>query len=109
MLIPKKNTQIGMDGPNVNLKLHKLYVEDRQKADPDMPEVIDIRTCSLHVVHGAFRTGVQKSGWDMEIILKSLWHLFHDTYQRRTTYTDITGSDVFPLSFVPQDGFRMHQ
>ena len=44
--------QIGMDGPNVNLKLHRLLVDDRRATNPEMPDLIDIGTCSLHVVHG---------------------------------------------------------
>lgn len=95
----RKLIQIGMDGPNVNLKLHKLFVEDRKKIDPDLPELIDIGTCSLHVVHGALQTGIKKSNWELDQLLKSLWWLFHNTYQRRTSYTEITKSTLFPLHF----------
>lgn len=91
--------QLGMDGPNVNLKVHRLYVEDRKKLDKEMPDLIDIGTCSLHVIHGALQTGMKKSGWEIERVLKCLWRLFHDTYVRRTSYTDITNSTVFPLKF----------
>lgn len=84
---PRKLIQIGMDGPNVSLKLHRLFAEDRKKIDPDLPELIDIGTCSLHVVHGALQTGIKKSSWELDQLLKSLWWLFHDTYQRRTVYT----------------------
>ena len=88
-----------MDGPNVNLKLHRLFAEDRKKIDPDLPELIDIGTCSLHVVHGALQTGIKKSSWELDQLLKCLWWLFHDTYQRRTIYTEINNSTVFPLQF----------
>ena len=98
-LDPRKLIQIGMDGPNVNLKLHRLFAEDRKKIDPDLPELIEIGTCSLHVVHGALQTGIKKSSWELDQLLKSLWWLFHDTYQRRTVYTEITNSTVFPLQF----------
>ena len=56
-LNPDKMLQIGMDGPNVNLKLHRLYVEDRKAIDPDTPGLIDIGVCSLHVVHGSIVCG----------------------------------------------------
>ena len=88
-----------MDGPNVNLKFHKLFVEDRKKVDPDLPDLIDIGTCSLHVVHGALQTGIKKSTRELDHLLKSLWWFFHNTYQRRTLYTEITDSTVFPLHF----------
>ena len=83
----KKLIQVGMDGPNVNIKFLKLFVEDRKKIDPDLPKMIDIGTCSLHVVHGALQFGVKKSEWELDQLLKSLWWLFHNTYQRRTTYS----------------------
>ena len=47
--------QYGMDGPNVNIKLSKLLEEDR--AQEDLPSVIEIGTCSLHIVHGGLQTG----------------------------------------------------
>lgn len=35
----------------------------------------------------------------LERFLRSLFWLFNDTYTRRTIYTQITGSDLFPLKF----------
>ena len=53
--------QLGMVGPNVNnLKLQKLFEEDRKKMNIEMPDLIDIGTCSLHVIHGALQTGIKK-------------------------------------------------
>lgn len=57
-LDPTRMVQLGMDGPNVNLKLQKMFIEDRKRTDPDVPDLIDIGTCSLHVVHGAMQTGI---------------------------------------------------
>ena len=56
----KKMVHISMDGPNFNLSvLYDSIVEDRNQND-DYPALIDIVSCSLHVVHGAFRHVVQK-------------------------------------------------
>ena len=98
-LDPRKLIQMGIDGPNVNLKLHRLFADDRKKIDSDLPEPIDIGTCSLHVVHRTLQTVIKKSSWELDQQLKSLWWLFHDTYQRRTVYTEITNSTVFPFQF----------
>ena len=73
----RKLIQIAMDGPNMNLKFHKLFVEDPKKVDPDL---IDIGTCSLHVVDGALQTGIKKSTLELDQLLTSLWWLFHNTY-----------------------------
>ena len=58
----KKMLQVSMDGSNVNWKLYDSIVEEQNEND-DYPDLIDIGSCSLHVVHGAFRTGVQKTKW----------------------------------------------
>ncbi len=54
----RKLLQIGMDGPNVNLKLFNLFRQTRKEKNEDLPDLIDIGVCSLHVVHGAILTGL---------------------------------------------------
>ena len=49
----RKMIQVSMDGPNVNWKLLSSIVDERQSND-DYPELLDIGSCSLHVIHGAF-------------------------------------------------------
>ena len=39
-------------------------------------------------------SGMTERMWELEQIQKSLWWLFHDTYQRRKVYTDITKSKI---------------
>ena len=91
----KKMLQISMDGPNVNWKLYDNIVEEQNEND-DYPDLIDIGSFSLHVVHGAFRTGVQKTKWG---ILQALYNLFPNSPAKREDYTQITGLKVFPLPF----------
>ena len=50
-------------------------------------------------MHGAFRTGVQKTKWGIDGILKALYNLFPDSPAKREDYKKITGSKVFPLPF----------
>ena len=82
----------------MNWKLYDSIVEERNESD-DYPDLIDIGSCSLHVVHGAFRTGVQKSKWGIDSILQALYNLFPNSPAKREDYTKITGSKVFPLPF----------
>ena len=93
-----KMLQISMDWPNVNWKLYESIVEERNEND-DYPDLIDIGSSSLHVVHGAFRTGVQKTKWGIDSILQALYNLFPNSPVKREDYTNITGSKVFPLPF----------
>ena len=47
--------QVGMDGPATNHKALRIIQSSRSEAGLHM--LIDIGTCSLHIVSGAFRTG----------------------------------------------------
>ena len=93
-----KIIQVGMDGPNARLKFHE-DLEERKNFHPELPYLIDIGTCGLHVIHGSFRTGFTASGWKLDTILKSLFYLFNESPARRTDYTTFTGSEIFPLQF----------
>ena len=82
-----KILQVGMDGPNANIKFHKDLVEEISSVDPELPNLLDIGTCGLHEMHGAFRTGFTASGWILDTILKSLYYLFNESPARRSDYT----------------------
>ena len=94
-----KILQLSMDGPSVNLKFYRDYVSCRSESPAGTPSLVDIGVCGLHVVHGAFKTGVNSTSWKIDNLLRSLYYLFHDTYARRTEYREITGSQNFPLQF----------
>ena len=67
--------QVSMDGPNINRKMLDLIVEDRN-SNETYPNLLDVGSCSLHVVHGAFRTGMKQTGWGIDL-LKSLYSHLH--------------------------------
>ena len=90
--------QVSMDGPNINRKMLDLIVEDRN-SNETYPNLLDVGSCSLHVVHGAFRTGMKQTGWGIDLLSKSLYSHLHETPARREDYTKMTGSEVFPLQF----------
>ena len=87
-----------MDGPNVNWKLYDGIVEERNQND-NYPALIDIESCSLHVVHGTLRSGVHKTKWGIDGVLKAMHNLSDDFPAKREYYQNITGSKVFPLPF----------
>jgi hypothetical protein len=88
-----------MDGQKINLKFHRDILAEREACDPNLPSFLDIRTCGLHVMHGAFRTAFESTLWKLDSILKSLWYLFNESPTRRTDFQEITGSNLFPLEF----------
>ena len=63
-----------MDGASGNWKLNDSIVEERNQND-DYPALIYIGSCSLHVVHGAFRSGVQKTNWGIDGVLKAMHNM----------------------------------
>ena len=94
----KKLIQVSMDGPSVNWKLLESIAEERI-SNEQYPKLLDIGSCSLHVVHGAFRSGMKQTNWGIDLLLRSLYNLFNETPARREDYTKITGCKVFPLQF----------
>ena len=54
--------------------------------------------CSLHVVHGAFRTGVNKTKWAIDSVLEAVHFPFDESPSKGHDYIKITGTDLL-LSF----------
>lgn len=54
-------------------------------------KLIDIGTCSLHVIHNAFRAGHKSTGWNLSEFLHSIYYLFKDSPARRADFIRITG------------------
>ena len=88
---------ISMDGPSVNLKFYDVFKDTC--LDGIFRSLIDIVVCSLHVIHCAFITGAEASGWKLNSTLKGSHKILHDTPARREDYTSITGSGKFPYYF----------
>ena len=48
---------LSMDGSNTNWSVLSMLHDDR--CENDCPKIIGIDSCSLHVLHGAFKSGVE--------------------------------------------------
>lgn len=94
----RKILQISMDGPNVNfsfLREFKKYIEDEDSTNEN-PIFIDIGSCSLHIVHGAYKTAHNKTTWNINQFLRSAYYLFKDHPSRRSDYIHYSKATVFP-------------
>ena len=89
--------QVSMDGPSVNWSFFNKI--DRDIKEHQDAQLINIGSCGLHVLHGAFQRGCREIGWKIDIILSSLWYLFKDCPVRRQDYITVTDSSDFPLKF----------
>lgn len=92
--------QVSMDSPNVN---HCFFCKLKEKLENyvsncDQKKFLDLGTCGLHVVHGSFNHGLKTVKWDLNSLLTHMYFLFKDS-PRRTQYTVLTGSKIFPLKF----------
>ena len=72
---------------------------DERQSDDHYPELLDIGSCSLHVIHGAFRKGFCQTDWGIDSVLRALYNLFDKSPANREDFAEITGTDVFPLQF----------
>ena len=59
-----KMCQISMDGPSVNWEFFNSV--SRKREEDELPALINIGSCGLHVVHGAFKTGVEATNWNIK-------------------------------------------
>jgi hypothetical protein len=93
-----KLIQVSMDGPSVNWAfLQKL--KSKLERDKDEPVILEIGSCTLHIMHGAFQCGAKASGFDINHLLMSLFYLFNDSLAKRDDYMKVSGSSIFPLKF----------
>ena len=60
---------------------------------------MNIGSCNLHVVHGAFQKGAETTGWKLKRLLKHLHFLFHNDSAHRGDIFKVTGSQQSPLLF----------
>ena len=95
----KNMIQISMDGPSVNLKFYDEVVKHREETELGIPQLIYLGSCSLHVVHGAFKTGAQATTWNIDSLLRALHYLFHNSPARTEDYVKLTDSTQLPLKF----------
>ncbi|KXJ27612.1 hypothetical protein AC249_AIPGENE7592 [Exaiptasia diaphana] len=89
--------QVGMDGPNVNISFHKKLMDQRR--ENDLPDLLDLGTCGLHIIHRAFQTGAKATDWDLDQYFLKEYKLFKDSPARREDFVSYTGSTVFPSKF----------
>ena len=58
-----------MNGSNVNFEVLRLLDESREQ--DELLSIINVLRCGLHVVHGAFQTGIKKVECQLEKIMKA--------------------------------------
>lgn len=96
-----KIIQISMDGPHVNfsfLRSFKDFIKD-EPTNSNQSTIIDIGSCSLHLIHGCYKTAHAKTEWNLNNFLRAIYYLFKDFPSRRADFIHYSQSDKFPLKF----------
>lgn len=88
---------VSMDGPSVNWSFMTKLGSKRQQAD--LPTLLNVGSCGLHILHGAFQLGHRQSEWNLNEIFSAGYYLFKDSPKRRSEFQEFTSSDDFPLKF----------
>ena len=86
-----------MAGPSVNLKFLQKVQDDR--VENGQPALIDIGSCGLHTVQGAFKCGAQSTWWKLKEILSGSYQILHDSPTRRDDYRSVNDSVIYLLKF----------
>ncbi|XP_075742493.1 uncharacterized protein LOC142796217 [Rhipicephalus microplus] len=92
-----KILQMSMDGPNVNFKFLRSLKEELHESDES--HILDIGSCGLHAINGAYKAGHVASGWDLVSFLQSTYNLFKCVPARRADFVSLTGCSKFPMNF----------
>ena len=92
-----KMAQESMDDPNVNVKFIKPL--QKQWEENSLCQLIDIGTCNLQVVHGAFQSGAISKNWGLKSILKGTFYLLHDRPAQSVDFASNQGGQFSPLHF----------
>ena len=92
---------VGMDRPNVNLKFEKELVVLKSVHDTG---ILRLGTCSLHPVHSAFKTGLEKLNFPFATFFNDLHFFFKLSSARREDYKDISEVTGITAEFVKKFG-----
>ena len=95
----KELIKLSSDGANVNLKFLNLMRENRM--ENNLPELLEIETCGLHIVYGNFKYGLNDTKWDNDKVLSAMWMIFDQFPSRRVNF-ELQTSGNYPLQFCSQ-------
>ena len=94
---------VSSDGPNVNKAIETRL--NKALVDANLPLLVDIGTCTLHMVYNAFGKGIQSFGHDAQDFTVKLFCWFKHSAARREDFKvhqlEEELNDVFLLRHVP--------
>ena len=85
----------------------QVIVEVDQKFEATL---LDMRSWGLHVAHDAFQNGGKLAKWNVNVVLRSLYKLFHNTaaLPEELIIKKLMVLPNFLLNFAPFVGWKMY-
>ncbi|KAH8027108.1 hypothetical protein HPB51_002262 [Rhipicephalus microplus] len=84
-----KILQVSVDEPNANFKFLRSLKEELRESDES--HILDIGSCGLHAINGAYKAGHVASGCDLVSFLRSAYNLFKCGPARWADFVSLTG------------------
>ena len=97
MLEKGKFLHLAMDGPKTNWKVLQL-VDDALESG-GFTRTLNIGSCTLHILHGAFGTGILYTKWELGKLMKAMFKILDESPARRNVYLREGTSGKFPMEF----------
>ena len=94
----QKFLHLAMDGPNTNWLV--LNLVDGRLGDDGFSSTLNVGSCSLHILHGAFATGIQGTSWSLGKLMKAMFKILDESPARRDVYLKAGFTELFPQSFA---------
>lgn len=80
-----------------------LLQEGGTDADEYGLNLLNLGSCGLHIVNGAFQKGLSSTGLKVDGFLRAIYQLLHECPARQKEYFKVTNAQdgLLPLSFCP--------
>ena len=92
-----KFLQLSLDGLNTNWNI--LNLASSYLVDNGYKNLIEIGSCSLHTVRGAFQTDATNTGWELNKVLKAMYEIYNESPAWHDVYLKEGSSNKFPIKF----------
>ena len=90
-------SQVSMDGPTVNWTFFDALMN--YHSEWELPQMINIGSCSLHTVHGTLKIALESTSWRIKQTLKGIWQNLHESPARKEDFESATRTNKYRLFF----------
>ena len=77
------------DGPNVNKTIFRKVNERISQDHPNFPDLVDLGSCTIHMVHNAFGKALEQYGKDTDQLYTDLHSLFKYSAARHEDFKEL--------------------